>query len=163
MNKFGTIAELKDVLGQLSGVKPENIIIADVYNGRFFKIFSNKESIDAIQDRDFICGYIIHYVSLVTYYVRYELSNHEDNILHLQVVQRKEEAVHYQPYGMSNYTRKALFGTPFVLSIPDPATITYKELYTRIYTHLRKYLKVPNPKVQEEAETDEEKTEEEPR
>lgn len=34
------------------GVDARNLILADLYNSRFFKEYSDRESLDVIQDRD---------------------------------------------------------------------------------------------------------------
>ncbi len=56
--KYGNVIDLKSVLGEMTNLKRENIVITDVYNSRFFKQFMDNESLDSIQDRDNICGYV---------------------------------------------------------------------------------------------------------
>src|SRR5690606_13267233 len=46
--KFGTIKDLQVSLGKLSGLRPETIVITDVYNSRFFKVFTENESLELI-------------------------------------------------------------------------------------------------------------------
>jgi hypothetical protein len=57
VNKYGTVGELRKVLADLGSIAdPSAIVLADVYNGRFFRTYEDKDSLDMIQDRDFICG-----------------------------------------------------------------------------------------------------------
>jgi hypothetical protein len=43
--------------------------------------------------------------------------------------------------GHMSYYKKALFGIPFVIAVPNPKEITYKQLYEIMYSHLQRYLK----------------------
>lgn len=140
VQKYGTIMDLKESLGKLSGLKPETIVICDVYNFRFFKQFSDQESLDNITERDVICAYEL-------------IVGSENTIKYFPLVFRKEEGKH----------RKSLFGHPLVLSV-EGETITYRDFYDLIFQKIHRYLKVPEGKIvrnlsemKEEEESSEEK------
>lgn len=136
VQKSGFVKDLKQALAELNDnkIKADSLVIADVYNGRFFKQFSDKESLDTIQDRDLICAY--------------QLSVPEDESKEVHfypVMLRREELV--SSYN-GNYYRKSLFSLPFILSVPDPNKLTYTQLYEQLYQKIRRFLKsVPNEKV----------------
>lgn len=39
-------------IAETVSVKPSDLVLADLYNSRFFKKYSDRESLDSIQDRD---------------------------------------------------------------------------------------------------------------
>ena len=125
VNKYGNIVELKQCISKYNGMKVEDLVITDVYSSKFFKVFQDKESIDVIQERDFICVY--------------EIKNLEDqDYLHIPVLLRRDDVS-----GSSSFmSRKSLFGFPFILTIPDYKNITYKQLYALVNNHLSRYIKI---------------------
>lgn len=134
VSKAASIKELKKVLSGQSGVPAESLILCDVYNSRFFKSFPDNEGVDGIQDRDFICAY----ETLVP-------ASDSEDIMYFPVIHRKEEVMGY--HSVHNFSRKTLFGYPFVLSIPDASKITYKQLYDLIYLQIQRFLKLPKGRV----------------
>uniref|UniRef100_A0A8B9L7F6 Ubiquitin carboxyl-terminal hydrolase n=1 Tax=Astyanax mexicanus TaxID=7994 RepID=A0A8B9L7F6_ASTMX len=52
--KIGTVADLCSALSKLSGVPAENMVVADVYNHRFHKIYRKEEGLNHIVDKDII-------------------------------------------------------------------------------------------------------------
>lgn len=134
VNKFGNVKDLQASLSTFSGLSAESIVITDVYNSRFFKQFGPEESLDAIQDRDIICGYEIL------------LNKSEDNdISCFHVIHRKEERASH-PYSIS-YQKRSLFGLPFILSLPNASKITYKQLYDIIYSQIQRVFKLPSGRI----------------
>jgi len=134
VSKAASIKELKKVLSTLSGVPAESLILCDVYNSRFFKSFPDNEGVDGIQDRDFICAY----ETLVP-------ASDSEDVMFFPVIHRKEEVMGY--HSMHNFSRKTLFGYPFVISVPDASKVTYKQLYDLIYLQIQRFLKLPKGRV----------------
>jgi hypothetical protein len=66
----------------------------------------------------------------------------KDGIIQVRVLNRKDETVtHRTYYGTpTSYTRKTLFGVPFILQIPNK--ITYADLYREALHQLQRFLKV---------------------
>jgi len=52
VNKMGTIMELKEQLGILSGLKPENLVLADIHANRIYSYLSETRSVSTIRDTD---------------------------------------------------------------------------------------------------------------
>ena len=50
--KSGCMSDLCSALSKLSGVDAGKMVVTDVYNHRFHKIYSNEESLQQILDRD---------------------------------------------------------------------------------------------------------------
>jgi hypothetical protein len=61
--------------------------------------------------------------------IRYEITvtSPDADIGYYPIIHRKEEPVHH-PYHASGYSRKTLFGYPFILSVPDASKVTYKQV-----------------------------------
>ena len=57
--KRGCIADLKKELCEVCDIPPSQLTIIDVYNSRFHRIYSDKESLSHILDRDDIFAYQI--------------------------------------------------------------------------------------------------------
>jgi hypothetical protein len=68
----------------------------------------------------------------------------KDGLIQVRVLNRKDETVtHRTYYGTpTSYTRKTLFGVPFILQIPNK--ITYADLYRQALHQLQRFLKVHN-------------------
>ena len=50
--KNGNMTDLCMALSKLSGVESKNMVVTDVYNHRFHKIYSQEEALQQILDRD---------------------------------------------------------------------------------------------------------------
>eukprot|EP01118_Nematostelium_gracile_P016981 TRINITY_DN7131_c0_g1_i1.p1 TRINITY_DN7131_c0_g1~~TRINITY_DN7131_c0_g1_i1.p1 ORF type:complete len:918 (-),score=273.75 TRINITY_DN7131_c0_g1_i1:43-2796(-) len=135
VSKAGSIKELQKYCEDVANLPADSIMIADIYNGRFFKTFMPGESLDsAIQDRDIIWGFET-------------IPEKEDTDMHYHTVMHsKEEKSERSHYSFSS-TRNSLFGNPFIISIDNPKTLTYKQLYDKIYVQIEKYLKLPKGKI----------------
>jgi ubiquitin carboxyl-terminal hydrolase 4/11/15 len=50
--KNGNMADLCSAMSKLSGIESQNMMVTDVYNHRFHKIYSPEEPLQQILDRD---------------------------------------------------------------------------------------------------------------
>ncbi|MEQ2171342.1 hypothetical protein GOODEAATRI_009661, partial [Goodea atripinnis] len=83
--------------------KPVQMVVADVFNHRFYKIYNPEESLSCILDRDDIFVY--------------ELSEQDEDSVLLALYLR--ERSHYRDYGSSSNSYGAsLFGHPLLLNVP---------------------------------------------
>jgi ubiquitin carboxyl-terminal hydrolase 4/11/15 len=125
--KYGNIADLKATLSDLCRVPADGLVVTEVYNYRFFKKFNDGDAVDSIQDRDIIHAYEI--------FIPTEES--DQDIIYCPVYQLKESG----GYSSYNYSRRSMFGVPFIISVP--AKITYDVLYNTILDQVQRYLKIP--------------------
>eukprot|EP01116_Phalansterium_solitarium_P021569 TRINITY_DN6764_c0_g1_i2.p1 TRINITY_DN6764_c0_g1~~TRINITY_DN6764_c0_g1_i2.p1 ORF type:complete len:536 (-),score=227.09 TRINITY_DN6764_c0_g1_i2:174-1781(-) len=136
VQKSGTILDLKTAVGALTGTLARNLIVVDVWAHKFYKVFKDRESVDDIKDRDIIW---VH-----------EKAEDEDGLTHVEVVLRKDDSsastsyggYNYNSYSSYSYTRKALFGVPFVLACPT--TTTLRELNELVRQRLQRVLRLPS-------------------
>ncbi|XP_032242140.2 ubiquitin carboxyl-terminal hydrolase 4 [Nematostella vectensis] len=129
--KMGSVADMCAILGKQAGVPKDKLVVTDVYNNRFHKIFKNTESLTTIMDRDDI--------------FIYEVSERVDNpeYLVLPVYQRKKGArLASYTYGSSS---KVLFGIPLLISVPKKGLV-YSELYKMCLNKMRRYVTAPEEK-----------------
>uniref|UniRef100_A0A672KP62 Ubiquitin carboxyl-terminal hydrolase 15 n=1 Tax=Sinocyclocheilus grahami TaxID=75366 RepID=A0A672KP62_SINGR len=110
--KVGCISDLCASLSALSGVPAEKMVVTDIYNHRFHRIFSSNENLSSIMDRDDI-------------YVRLEDTQHVLIPVHL-----REK---YKQSGF-NHTSTPLFGQPFLLSVPR--SVSEDKLYNLLLLRL---------------------------
>jgi len=167
--KHGSIKELRRAIAETVSVKPSDLVLADLYNSRFFKKYSDRESLDSIQDRDVTVAFELSPLPAEeepnevaakkeketedadavwgdSYYRNsYVKPEPKDGPIQVQILHRKEEVPHHSYVGYSGtYTRKVLFGHPFVLRIPNK--ITYAEFYKQALRQLEGFLKgLPDP------------------
>ncbi|ELR25343.1 Ubiquitin carboxylterminal hydrolase 15, putative [Acanthamoeba castellanii str. Neff] len=177
--KHGSIKELRMAVAVFVGVDARNLILADLYNSRFFKEYSDRESLDVIQDRDVTVvyelppnpaaeekakvepepepepvedpsddddqvwgdGYSYRSMGVSRATAQPKVEEPKDGIIQVRVLNRKDETVtHRTYYGTpTSYTRKTLFGVPFILQIPNK--ITYADLYREALHQLQRFLK----------------------
>uniref|UniRef100_A0AAR2JCP7 Ubiquitin carboxyl-terminal hydrolase n=1 Tax=Pygocentrus nattereri TaxID=42514 RepID=A0AAR2JCP7_PYGNA len=113
--KLGTVADLCSALAKLSGVPAENMVVADVYNHRFHKIYRKDDGLNHIMEKDDIF--------IVNSSDTYERMN-------LPVYFRER---HMKHSGGSSGTM--LFGQPLLITVPrhnlSPDTL-YERVLERI-------------------------------
>ncbi|XP_073695280.1 ubiquitin carboxyl-terminal hydrolase 15-like isoform X3 [Garra rufa] len=132
--KVGSISDLCASLSALSGVPAEKMIVTDIYNHRFHRIFASNENLSSIMDRDDI--YVFEVVVS-----RLEDTDHVVIPVHL-----REK---YKQSGF-NHTTTPLFGQPFLLSVPR--TISEDKLYNLLLLRLCRFVR---PAAEEEEEPEE--------
>uniref|UniRef100_A0A3Q2XW34 Ubiquitin carboxyl-terminal hydrolase n=1 Tax=Hippocampus comes TaxID=109280 RepID=A0A3Q2XW34_HIPCM len=133
--KAGKVLDLCLALSQTTGVPETQMVVADVFKHRFYKIYTPDESLNCILDRDdiFVYGEAPEQQTLVALYLR--------------------ERSHYRDYGSVSTT---LFGHPLLLSVPR-ASCTQEALYPIFLERLARYVRVP--KASEELEEDDDEDE----
>uniref|UniRef100_A0A669ETG4 Ubiquitin carboxyl-terminal hydrolase n=1 Tax=Oreochromis niloticus TaxID=8128 RepID=A0A669ETG4_ORENI len=105
--KVGYISDLCTSLSNLSGVPAEKMIVTDIYNHRFHRIFATNENLSSIMERDDI--YVV------------EDTDHVVIPVHL-----REK---YKQSGY-NHTSTPLFGQPFLIAVPR--TLSEDKLYNML-------------------------------
>uniref|UniRef100_A0A8C7RVL6 Ubiquitin carboxyl-terminal hydrolase n=1 Tax=Oncorhynchus mykiss TaxID=8022 RepID=A0A8C7RVL6_ONCMY len=110
--KVGYISDLCTSLSTLSGVPAEKMIVTDIYNHRFHRIFATNENLSSIMERDDI-------------YVFEVDTDHVVIPVHL-----REK---YKQSGY-NHTSTPLFGQPFLITVPR--TLSEDKLYNMLLLHL---------------------------
>ncbi|XP_039531095.1 ubiquitin carboxyl-terminal hydrolase 15-like isoform X4 [Pimephales promelas] len=119
--KVGHISDLCASLSALSGVPAQKMIVTDIYNHRFHRIFASNENLSSIMERDDI-------------YV-FELAGSQDTDHVVIPVHLREK---YKQSGF-NHTSTPLFGQPFLLSVPH--TISEDKLYNLLLLRLCRYVR----------------------
>ncbi|OPJ80763.1 ubiquitin carboxyl-terminal hydrolase 4 isoform A [Patagioenas fasciata monilis] len=123
---MGAISDLCESLSRLSGVPAENMVVTDVYNHRFHKIFQMDEGLNHIMPKDDIFVYEVRKPS-------------EDGT----------ECVTLSVYFREKTTRQSsstaatvLFGQPLLISVPKHK-LTVDHLYNVILEQISRYVKLP--------------------
>ncbi|XP_077593564.1 ubiquitin carboxyl-terminal hydrolase 11 isoform X1 [Stigmatopora nigra] len=122
--KAGKVSHLCAAVSELTNVPDTQMVVADVFNHRFYKIYSADESLSCILDRDDIFVY--------------ECSPQSDHQVLLAVYLR--ERSHYRDYGSVN---TSLFGHPLLLNVPR-SSCSQDALYQLFLQRLARYVRVPN-------------------
>ncbi|NXF38230.1 UBP4 hydrolase, partial [Nyctibius bracteatus] len=123
---MGAISDLCESLSKLSGVPAENMVVTDVYNHRFHKIFQMDEGLNHIMPKDDIFVYEVckpsedgsEYVTLSVYF--------------------REKTMRQS----SNTSGTILFGQPLLISVPKHK-LTVDHLYSVILEQISRYVKLP--------------------
>ncbi|XP_037334974.1 ubiquitin carboxyl-terminal hydrolase 11 isoform X2 [Pungitius pungitius] len=137
--KAGTVLDLCAALSEMTGVPSSQMVVADVFNHRFYKIYNSNECLSCILDRDDIFVYELSV--LLALYLR--------------------ERSHYRDYGSgSSSYGTSLFGHPLLLRVPR-GRCSREELYTLFLQRLARYVRPPDPSEELEEEEEEEGEEEE--
>uniref|UniRef100_A0A8C1X823 Ubiquitin carboxyl-terminal hydrolase n=1 Tax=Cyprinus carpio TaxID=7962 RepID=A0A8C1X823_CYPCA len=126
--KAGRVIDLCTSLSQATGVPPNQMAVADVFNHRFYRIYQADESLSCILDRDdiFISPVTLRKVVMAIY---------------------MRERSHYRDYGSgSNNYGTSLFGHPLLMSVPR-AQCTREDLYQLLLKRL-----APSSEGEEKAE-----------
>ncbi|XP_078369197.1 ubiquitin carboxyl-terminal hydrolase 4-like [Oculina patagonica] len=133
--KMGNVAELLAVLSKETSIPKDKMVVTDVYNHRFHKVFSLSESLTQILDRDDIFVYEL---------LHSKPENDDDDFVVLPVYQREKRArLTSYSYSSSN---KALFGLPLMISVPRK-NLTYKMLYNILLDRMKRFVSMPEEDV----------------
>ncbi|KAJ8015965.1 hypothetical protein DPEC_G00002180 [Dallia pectoralis] len=145
--KAGKVFDLCSVLSKMTNVPANQMVVADVFNHRFYKIYHADESLSCILDRDDIFVY--------------ELSSgcvEEDGDEVVLALYLRERS-HYRDYGSgSSGYGTSLFGHPLLMAVPR-GQCTRDALYHLFQLRLERYVRLPD--LSEEEEEDEDSEEEE--
>ncbi|XP_048813987.1 ubiquitin carboxyl-terminal hydrolase 4 [Lagopus muta] len=123
---MGAISDLCESLSKLSGVPAENMVVTDVYNHRFHKIFQADEGLNHIMPKDDIFVYEVckpsedgsEYITFSLYF--------------------REKAVRQS----SSTSGTILFGQPLLISVPKHK-LTVDHLYGVVLERISRYVKLP--------------------
>ncbi|XP_071611894.1 ubiquitin carboxyl-terminal hydrolase 4 isoform X1 [Heliangelus exortis] len=121
---MGAISDLCESLSKLSGVPAENMVVTDVYNHRFHKIFQMDEGLNHIMPKDDIFVYEVP-----------KPSEDGSECVTLSVYFR-EKTVRQSTAGT------VLFGQPLLISVPKHK-LTVDHLYSVVLEQISRYVKLP--------------------
>ncbi|XP_076133204.1 ubiquitin carboxyl-terminal hydrolase 11 [Alosa pseudoharengus] len=147
--KAGKVIDLCIALSQVTDVPANQMVVADVFNHRFYKIYHSDESLSCILDRDDIFVY--------------ELSSGavEDDGEEVVLAVYLRERPHYRDYGSGSSYGTSLFGHPLLMAVPREQC-TRDALYYLFLQRLARYVHTPDPSDEvEEEEADDEGGEDE--
>ncbi|XP_004625148.1 ubiquitin carboxyl-terminal hydrolase 4 isoform X2 [Octodon degus] len=125
---MGAMSDLCEALSRLSGIAAENMVVTDVYNHRFHKIFQMDEGLSHIMPRDDIFVYEVCSTST---------DGSECVILPVYFRERKS-----RPAGSTSGA--VLYGQPLLVSIPKHK-LTLESLYQAVCDRISRYIKQPLP------------------
>ncbi|XP_023338587.1 ubiquitin carboxyl-terminal hydrolase 15, partial [Eurytemora carolleeae] len=136
--KDGYISDLDTALRHLVQIPEQNkLVIADLYNHRFHKLYTGGDPLSNILEKDDIFVY--------------EVSDPEDsNQVVVPVYLRTRRSG-------SGYSPSTLFGQPFLVTVPS--AVTEEALYDLLLDRMSRYVSRPSPEDQWWKETKEEKGE----
>ncbi|XP_071188970.1 ubiquitin carboxyl-terminal hydrolase 15-like isoform X4 [Salvelinus alpinus] len=121
--KVGYISDLCTSLSTLSGVPAEKMIVTDIYNHRFHRIFATNENLSSIMERDDI-------------YVFEVAVNRLEDTDHVVIPVHLREKYKQSGY---NHTSTPLFGQPFLITVPR--TLSEDKLYNMLLVHLCRFVR----------------------
>ncbi|KAM4612632.1 ubiquitin carboxyl-terminal hydrolase 4 [Polymixia lowei] len=119
--KLGSVTDLCSALSRLCGIPPENMVVADVYNHRFHKIYRRDDGLNQIMEKDDIFVY--------------EVQEEDSERMNLPVYFRER---HSKQGGSSTGTM--LFGQPLLITVPRQNLVA-DVLYDKILERIGRYVK----------------------
>ncbi|XP_036850237.2 ubiquitin carboxyl-terminal hydrolase 4 isoform X4 [Manis javanica] len=125
---MGAVSDLCEALSELAGVAAENMVVTDVYNHRFHKIFQMGEGLNHIMPRDDIFVYEVCSSPL-----------DGSECVTLPVYFRERKA---RPSSASSGA--VLYGQPLLVSVPKHK-LTLESLYQAVCERISRYVKQPLP------------------
>ncbi|XP_045712759.1 ubiquitin carboxyl-terminal hydrolase 4 isoform X1 [Phyllostomus hastatus] len=125
---MGAVSDLCEALSRLSGIAAENMVVTDVYNHRFHKIFQMDEGLNHIMPRD----------DIFVYEVCGAAADGSECLL-LSVYFRERRS---RPSSAS--AGAVLYGQPLLLSVPKRG-LTRESLYQAVCERISRYIKQPLP------------------
>ncbi|XP_018417101.1 PREDICTED: ubiquitin carboxyl-terminal hydrolase 15 isoform X3 [Nanorana parkeri] len=123
--KIGNIMDLCTALSLLSDVPPEKMVVTDIYNHRFHRIFAMDENLSSIMERDDI------------YVFETSINRTEDTEQVIIPIYLREKFRHAS---YSHHHGSTLFGQPFLMTVPR--NITEDKLYNLLLARMCRYVKI---------------------
>uniref|UniRef100_A0A4W5L7E7 Ubiquitin carboxyl-terminal hydrolase n=1 Tax=Hucho hucho TaxID=62062 RepID=A0A4W5L7E7_9TELE len=111
--KLGSVTDLCSALSRLSGIPAENMVVADVYNHRFHKIYRRDDGLNQIMEKDDIF-----------------VAEEDKERMNLPVYFRERHSKH-----TGGSTGTMLFGQPLLITVPRQnlaADMLYEKVLERI-------------------------------
>ncbi|KAJ3602807.1 hypothetical protein NHX12_030555 [Muraenolepis orangiensis] len=119
--KLGSVNDLFSGLSKFCGIPPENMVMADVYNHRFHKIYRRDDGLNQIMDKDDIFVY--------------EVQEEDGEKMNLPVYFRERHSKH-----AGGSTSTMLFGQPLLITVPRHNLLA-DALYDKILERIGRYAK----------------------
>lgn len=123
--KIGNILDLCTALSTLSGVPADKMIVTDIYNHRFHRIFAMDENLSSIMERDDIYVFEINI-------------NRTEDTEHVVIPVCLREKFRHSSY--THHTGSSLFGQPFLMAVPR--NNTEDKLYNLLLLRMCRYVKM---------------------
>ncbi|KAL0978331.1 hypothetical protein UPYG_G00169110 [Umbra pygmaea] len=117
--KLGMVTDLCSALSRLSGVSADNMVVADVYNHRFHKIYRRDDGLNQIMEKDDIFVY--------------EVAEEDGEKMNLPVYFRERQSKHTGGSTM-------LFGQPLLITVPRQ-NLAADTLYEKVLERIGRYVK----------------------
>lgn len=128
--KSGNIRDLCIALSNQVHVPSDRMVVTDVYNHKFHKIFNYDEGVNPILDRDDIFIYEI------------PSSNIEDPTTMILPVYLREKKYSVRHADQNSVASQPLFGHPLLLAVPRQGC-TYEKLYQLLLQRMARYVRPP--------------------
>ncbi|XP_030073101.1 ubiquitin carboxyl-terminal hydrolase 15 isoform X2 [Microcaecilia unicolor] len=122
--KIGTILDLCTALSLLCGIAADKMVVTDIYNHRFHRIFAMDENLSSIMERDDI------------YLFEIAISRTEDTEQVVIPVYLRES---YRHTSYTHHSGSTLFGRPFLIAVPK--NVTEDKLYNLLLSRMCRYVK----------------------
>uniref|UniRef100_A0A5F7ZPC3 Ubiquitin carboxyl-terminal hydrolase n=1 Tax=Macaca mulatta TaxID=9544 RepID=A0A5F7ZPC3_MACMU len=123
--KIGNILDLCTALSALSGIPADKMIVTDIYNHRFHRIFAMDENLSSIMERDDIYVFEINI-------------NRTEDTEHVIIPVCLREKFRHSSY--THHTGSSLFGQPFLMAVPR--NNTEDKLYNLLLLRMCRYVKI---------------------
>uniref|UniRef100_A0A8C7GQJ1 Ubiquitin carboxyl-terminal hydrolase n=1 Tax=Oncorhynchus kisutch TaxID=8019 RepID=A0A8C7GQJ1_ONCKI len=137
--KAGKVFDLCSVLSEMTNIPANQMVVADVFNHRFYKLYHADESLSCILDRD----------DIFVYLNRGSMEEEGDEVV-LALYLR--ERSHYRDYGSgSSSYGTSLFGHPLLMTVPR-GQCSRDALYHLFLQRLARYVRPPDPSEEEDEE-----------
>lgn len=157
--KIGSIIDLKKSLSELAGVPIENMVVAELWHHKMYKVYTDKNSVDSIQDNDVIRVYYVDSPQVLVekeeeesedendglrpsfrYYSKPHIQpTNPDDIIHVQVILQKKDQNRSYYSSMPSFVA---FGEPFVIAVRRG--ITYEDLHELVASKIQRFVKDPS-------------------
>ncbi|KAG7495009.1 ubiquitin carboxyl-terminal hydrolase 4 [Solea senegalensis] len=121
--KLGNVTDLCNAMSKLCGIPSENMVVTDVYNHRFHKVYRRDENLNQIMEKDDI--------------FMYEVQEENSERMNLPVYFRERHSKH-----AANSTSTMLFGQPLLITVPRHNLVA-DVLYEKILERIGRYVKLP--------------------
>ncbi|EHA99649.1 Ubiquitin carboxyl-terminal hydrolase 15 [Heterocephalus glaber] len=123
--KIGNILDLCTALSGLSGVPADKMIVTDIYNHRFHRIFAVDENLSSIMERD----------DIYVFEININRTEDTENVI-IPVCLREK----FRHSSYTHHTGSSLFGQPFLMAVPR--NNTEDKLYNLLLLRMCRYVKI---------------------
>eukprot|EP00164_Ancoracysta_twista_P000126 GFYU01000183.1.p1 GENE.GFYU01000183.1~~GFYU01000183.1.p1 ORF type:complete len:1042 (-),score=289.47 GFYU01000183.1:66-3191(-) len=144
VSKAGQMEDLRKSLADKCGIDKERLVLTEVYNFRFYRVYINNSDVEAIRDNDVIVAYETHVNTPLPAPVASRYSYSYQNTETIPESVTVVRMLHRMPSTRERYhggrLPPSVVGRPLLMTFDASEPTTNKRLYVEVFTMCKRFM-----------------------